>query len=69
VFGSLPAQRIIHHTVDTVHLVAGAARHTASGEEINTDSQVVIVTYKSKHWGYAGALAYVMGHDRGNDRP
>jgi hypothetical protein len=69
VFGELPGERIIHHTVDKVHIIAGAARYTATGKEINTNAQVGIVTYKNKHWGNAGRLAYVMIHDRGNGRP
>jgi hypothetical protein len=69
VFGELPGERIIHHTVDKVHIIAGAGRYTATGKEINTNAQVGIVTYKNKHWGNAGRLAYVMIHDRGNGRP
>lgn len=69
VFGIVPAERIIHQTVDKVHLITGATRYTATGEVINTDAQVAIVTYRKGRWGLSGGLAYVMTHDRGNDRP
>lgn len=69
VFGVVPAERIVHATVDKVHFISGATRYTATGEVINTDAQVAIATYRKDRWGMSGGLAYVMTHDRGNDRP
>ncbi|MGH7105331.1 MAG: hypothetical protein ACREFT_02360 [Acetobacteraceae bacterium] len=69
VFGVVPAERIVHATVDKVHFISGATRYTATGEVINSDALVAIATYKKDRWGMSGSLAYVMTHDRGNDRP
>jgi hypothetical protein len=69
VFGVVPSERIIHQTVDKVHLITGATRYTATGEVINTDAQVAIAVYRKGRWGLAGGLSYVMTLDRGNDGP
>jgi hypothetical protein len=69
VFGVVPAERIIHQTVNKVHFITGATRYTATGEVINTDAQVAIATYRKSRWGLSGGLSYVMTLDRGNDRP
>ena len=69
VFGVVPAERIVHQTVDKVHFITGATRYTATGEIINTDAQVAIATYRKSRWGLSGGLSYVMTQDRGNDRP
>ena len=69
VFGVVPAERIVHQTVDKVHFITGATRYTATGEVINTDAQVAIATYRKGRWGLSGGLSYVMTQDRGNDRP
>lgn len=69
VFGVVPAERIVHQTIDKVHLISGATRYTATGEPINSDAQVAIATYRKGRWGMSGGLAYVMTHDRGNDAP
>jgi len=69
VFGVVPTERIIHATVDKVHLITGATRYTATGEVINSDAQVAIATYRKSRWGLSGGLSYVMTIDRGNDRP
>ena len=69
VFGVVPAERIVHQTVDKVHFITGATRYTATGEVINTDAQVAIATYRKQRWGLSGGLSYVMTQDCGNDRP
>jgi hypothetical protein len=69
VFGIVSGERIVHQTVDKVHLITGATRYTATGEVINADAQVAVATYRKGRWGLSGGLAYVMTHDRGNDRP
>jgi hypothetical protein len=69
VFGLVPAERIVHQTVDKVHVITGATRYTATGEVINSDAQVAIATYRKGRWGLSGGLAYVMTLDVGNDRP
>jgi hypothetical protein len=69
VFGLVTGERIIHQTVDKVHLITGATRYTATGEVINADAQVAVATYRKGRWGLSGGLSYVMTHDRGNDRP
>jgi hypothetical protein len=69
VYGVVPGQRIVHSSVNKVHLITGAARYNATGELMNTDAQVAIATYRKSRWGLSGGLSYVMTLDRGNDRP
>jgi hypothetical protein len=68
VYGTRPEARIIHHTVDKVHVTTCAARFTAAGNLINADSQLMVATYRRGYWRLSGGLGSVMVHDRGNDR-
>jgi hypothetical protein len=68
VYGTRPEARIIHHTVDKVHVTTCAARFTAAGHLINADAQLMVAIYRRGYWSYAGGMGSVMVHDRGNDR-
>jgi hypothetical protein len=68
VYGTRPEAKVLHHTVDKVHLTTCAARFTAAGELINADSQLMVAIYQRGYWRFAGGMGSVMVHDRGNDR-
>jgi len=67
VYGVLPETRVIHATVDKAHMLSGAIRFTASGNEGNFNRHLSVVTYKKGRWGMAGSFAYIAPHDRAND--
>jgi hypothetical protein len=70
VSGTPHPSRVVHATVDKVHMYTGVTRFTPAGEEINTTMELDVVTYKDGHWGIAGSpltFAYVTTHDRVND--
>ena len=66
-FGTWREGRVVHHTVDKAHVMACAARYTASGEEMSLAVQAIVVTFKKGRWGMDGQLAYTTPHDRAND--
>ena len=70
VSGTPHPSRVVHVTVDKVHMYTGVTRFTPAGEEINTTMELDVVTYKDGHWGIVGSpltFAYVTTHDRVND--
>jgi hypothetical protein len=70
VSGTPHPSRVVHATVDKVHMYTGVTRFTPAGEEINTTMELDVVTYKDGHWGIVGSpltFAYVTTHDRVND--
>lgn len=67
VYGTLPDMRVLHASVDKAHVLSGVIRFNTSGEEINCNQQLFVVTYKPDRWGIAGSFAYTCPHDRAND--
>lgn len=65
--GILPDSRVVHAGIDKAHLFSGLTRYNTFGEEINTSSELAIVTWKKGRWGKAGGGAYITMHDRAND--
>ena len=68
VFGAVPEERIIHAAAEKAHVLSGAARYTAAGEEVNYNHHLYVQTLKpATGWGIAGTFSYVSPHDRAND--
>jgi hypothetical protein len=67
VYGVQPATRILHATVDKSHMLSGARRFTAAGEECSWNQDLTVMTYIKGQWGATGHLAYTTPHDRSND--
>jgi hypothetical protein len=67
VYGVQPASRILHATVDKAHMLSGARRFTAAGEECSWNQDLTVVTYIKGRWSASGHLAYTTPHDRSND--
>jgi hypothetical protein len=67
VYGVQQATRILHSTVDKAHMLSGARRFTAAGEECSWNQDLTIVTYVKGRWSASGHLAYTTPHDRSND--
>lgn len=67
VYGVLPETRILHHTYNKAHRFSGAIRFTASGEFINTNTDLTVITYRKRKWAQSGGFAYTTPHDRSND--
>lgn len=67
VFGVYPETRVLHCAPEKAHIVSGAIRYTAAGEEINYNRQLYIVTLRQGRWGISGSFSYVSPHDRAND--
>jgi hypothetical protein len=67
VYGVQPATRILHLTVDKAHMLSGARRFTAAGEECSWNQDLSVITYIKGQWGATGHLAYTTPHDRSND--
>ncbi len=65
--GVLPYSRVVHATFNKGHLFSGLTRYNTVGEELNTSSEMAIVTWRKGRWGKAGAGAYITMHDRAND--
>jgi len=59
--------RVIHASANKVHIFGGALRYSTSGEFLNSNFDVRIMTYKNGFWGSAGSLIYMTPHDRSND--
>jgi len=67
VYGIIPETRVIHHTVNKAHRFSAAVRFTASGEEISTNTDLTVVTFRKGKWANAGSFAYTTPHDRANN--
>jgi hypothetical protein len=67
VYGKNHDARVLHQTFNKVHLLTGAIRYLAHGEECNSNYDVEVTTYKEGYWGRAGSLCYTTPHDRSND--
>jgi hypothetical protein len=65
--GIIPDSRVIHAGIDKAHLYSGLTRYNTVGEEINTSSEMSVVTWRKGRWGRAGGGAYITMHDRAND--
>jgi hypothetical protein len=65
--GVLPYSRVVHATFNKGHLFSGLTRYNTVGEELNTSTEMAIVTWRKGRWGKAGAGAYITMHDRAND--
>ena len=66
VYGVQPATRVIHATVDKAHMLSGARRFTAAGEECSWNQDVSVNTYVKGRWGSTASLGYTTPHDRSN---
>lgn len=67
VYGVYPETEVLHCAAEKAHIVSGAIRYTASGEEINYNRHLYLVTLKPGRWGISGSFSYVCPHDRSND--
>lgn len=67
VIGGAAPSRVIHASVDKVHILQGATRFTTSGEFINNSIEMDIITYWKGRWGMAGIWGYITERDRTND--
>jgi hypothetical protein len=67
VYGIIPETRVIHHTVNKAHRFSAAVRFTASGEQISTNTDLSVVTFRKGKWANSGSFAYTTPHDRAND--
>jgi len=59
--------RVIHASQAKVHIFGGASRYSTSGEFLNSNFDVRVVTYRNGFWGSAGSFIYMTPHDRSND--
>jgi hypothetical protein len=66
-WGGGPPARLIHQSVDKVHMYQGTTRFTAGGEYISNTEEIDVVTLVKDRWGLAGILGYILNHDRSND--
>jgi len=66
-WGGGPPARVIHQSVNKVHMYQGATRFTAGGEFISNTEEIDVITLVHGRWGLAGILGYIMNHDRSND--
>jgi len=64
--GGRPA-RLIHQSVNKVHMYQGTTRFTAGGEYVSNTEEIDVVTLVKDRWGWAGILGYILNHDRSND--
>lgn len=67
VYGIFPETRAIHTGHDKVHVISGAIRYAATGEELNYNQHLYVATLKPGRWGISGSFSYVSPHDRAND--
>ncbi len=67
VYGVNPDTRVLHQTLNKIHLLTGATRFLTTGEEANVNFDVDVITFKEGRWGSSGALCYTAPHDRSND--
>lgn len=66
-WGGGPPARLIHQSVDKVHMYDGTTRFTAGGEYISNTEEIDVITLVNDRWGIAGILGYILNHDRSND--
>jgi hypothetical protein len=66
-WGGGPPARLIHQSVDKVHMYDGTTRFTAGGEYISNTEEIDVITLVKDRWGIAGILGYILNHDRSND--
>jgi hypothetical protein len=66
-WGAGPPARVVHQSVNKVHMYQGASRFTAGGEFISNSEEIDVVTLVHGRWGLAGILGYIMNHDRSID--
>ncbi len=64
---AMPGDRVIHASLEKVHVFQGASRYTTCGEYINDSVEMDVITYKKGRWGIAGLFGYMTTHDRAND--
>jgi hypothetical protein len=67
VYGKNHDTRVLHRTFDKIHLLTGATRFLAAGEECSHNYDVEVITYKEGRWANAGYFCYTTPHDRSND--
>lgn len=63
-----PQMRVIHASVDKVHLVGGVQRFNATGEVLSHDIDVQVITQREGRWGNQGTMAHTCLQDRASDR-
>lgn len=66
-WGGGPPARLIHQSVDKVHMYDGTTRFTAGGEYVSNTEEVDVITLVRDRWGIAAILGYILNHDRSND--
>jgi hypothetical protein len=64
--GSKPA-RVIHQSVNKVHIYQGTTRYTAGGEFISNTMEMDVITLVKERWGIAGILGNMLVRDRSSD--
>ncbi|MCB9490842.1 MAG: hypothetical protein H6674_02095 [Dehalococcoidia bacterium] len=66
---NLPEARVVHATVDKVHVFTGYVRYTEDGRKTSETHSLSISAYRNGRWGSAGGFGVMMYHDFTNDLP
>ena len=66
---NLPQAKVLHATVDKVHMFSGYVRFTTDGQMTSETHSLGISAYRDQKWGSAGGFGVMMYHDFTNDLP